>query len=142
MTDSYSSEDVQQILQIALAQKAEGGEFSDQQLLEMAGELGISPDTLERASQQWKQQQQEQEAKKALQTRRRRKFQKHLFSYLSVNTFLIIINLLTDGHLSWAIWPLLGWGLGLSFEAWNTYQTSESMHSFQFTLGDIFRGFK
>jgi hypothetical protein len=50
-----------------------------------------------------------------------KKFYGNLIAYVLVNTMLIIINLLTSpGHL-WFYWPLLGWGLGLAFQAFATF---------------------
>ena len=46
----------------------------------------------------------------------------HLFIYLSVNTFLIAINLQTSPETLWSIWPLLGWGAGLAAHAWLAYR--------------------
>ncbi len=40
-------------------------------------------------------------------------FYTHLFSYLVVNTFIIIIDALTSHDNWWFYWPLLGWGIGL-----------------------------
>ena len=52
MTDSYRSEDVQQILQRTMTRRQER-EFSHEQLVEMASELGISADNLQIAEQEW-----------------------------------------------------------------------------------------
>ncbi len=46
----------------------------------------------------------------------------HLFVYLSVNTFLIVLNITTSPETLWSIWPLLGWGLGLAAHAWLVYR--------------------
>ncbi|MFM7085213.1 MAG: 2TM domain-containing protein [Hyphomicrobium sp.] len=40
-------------------------------------------------------------------------FRAHLVVYLSVNAFLIILNLLGNSQHLWFYWPLLGWGIGL-----------------------------
>lgn len=40
-------------------------------------------------------------------------FRTHCIIYLSVNAFLIILNLLGNSSHLWFYWPLLGWGLGL-----------------------------
>jgi hypothetical protein len=40
-------------------------------------------------------------------------FLAHLISYLTVNIGLLLVNLLTAPESVWAIWPLLGWGLGV-----------------------------
>ena len=38
----------------------------------------------------------------------------HLAGYLAVNVVLLVINLLTSPGVPWAIWPLLGWGVGVA----------------------------
>ena len=43
------------------------------------------------------------------------KFYNHLYLYVGVNAFLIIINLISSPFDWWFQFPLLGWGLGLFF---------------------------
>lgn len=52
----------------------------------------------------------------------------HLFTYLAVNTLLVIINMtLSPGYL-WVIWPILGWGIGLASHALNVrFATNSSL---------------
>ena len=38
----------------------------------------------------------------------------HLFNYLVVSVVLLVINLFASPGVPWAIWPLLGWGLGVA----------------------------
>jgi len=40
-------------------------------------------------------------------------FKMHLLVYVLVNTLLIIINLSGSTDSFWAMWPMLGWGIGL-----------------------------
>jgi hypothetical protein len=40
-------------------------------------------------------------------------FRSHLFAYVLVNAGLVAINLVTSPGYFWAIWPIIGWGLGL-----------------------------
>ena len=54
---TYSQEQVQQILNLAIAQQAYEGEFSYAQLVEIAEELGISPIALDHAAQSFTTQQ-------------------------------------------------------------------------------------
>jgi hypothetical protein len=119
---AYDSEDVEKILQIALTRKHEG-EFSREQLLEMASELGISASVLEKTEQKWLIQQKEERSRRKFNTSRRKSFWGHLVSFLAVNLFLILLNLITSPSYFWAIFPLLGWGLGLFFHWWNVYQS-------------------
>jgi hypothetical protein len=119
MIHSYHSEDVQQILQRAMARK-QAEEFSREQLLEMASELGILPDTLQAAEQEWLVQREEIREQQAFNTYQRRAFRAHLIPYLAVNTFLILLNLITCPTYFWAVYPLTGWGLGLTLHGWST----------------------
>ena len=53
------------------------------------------------------------EAKKRV--KKRKEFYHHLVSYVSVNVFLLILNLLTSPSALWFSFPMLGWGIGLLF---------------------------
>lgn len=48
------------------------------------------------------------------------KFYSHLAVYLIVNTGLHILNYIM-GAPYWAIWPALGWGMGVFFHGINTF---------------------
>ncbi|MEH1873984.1 2TM domain-containing protein [Nostoc sp.] len=128
---TYDSEDVQKILQIALARKQEGG-FSREQLIEMASELGISSDILEKTEKKWLAQEEEERLRRTFNTFRRRSFRAHLVSFIAVNLFLIILNLITSPSYFWAIFPLLGWGLGLFFHWWSVYQSKSEDYEIAF----------
>jgi serine/threonine protein kinase len=52
---------------------------------------------------------------------RRRTFYQHLTSYCIIIGFLWLLYLLTTRGYPWPIWPMLGWGVGLSFHAVNTF---------------------
>ncbi|MEH2406652.1 2TM domain-containing protein [Nostoc sp.] len=118
---TYNSEDVQQILQKALTRKQED-EFSREQLVEMASELGISSNILETTEQKWLAQQEEERSQRTFNTFRRRDFWTHFVSFIGVNLFLILLNLITSPSYFWAIFPVIGWGLGLFFHWWSVYQ--------------------
>ena len=42
-------------------------------------------------------------------------FRSHLASYVVVIGFLFVLNLFTSPGYLWAIWPAMGWGIGLLF---------------------------
>ncbi len=121
ITHSYNQEDIQQILHLAIARQAYAGEFSHEQLLEIAAELEISPENLQVAEQQWLTQQGEQQKRQAFNVYRWGKLKKHAGNYAIANSFLVLLNLLSSGQLSWSLYILLFWGLGLGFKAWNTF---------------------
>ena len=49
-------------------------------------------------------------------------FRTHIFVYGLVNAGLVAINLATSPGYFWAIWPIIGWGLGLAAHGVATYQ--------------------
>ncbi|MHC5744476.1 MAG: 2TM domain-containing protein [Nostoc sp.] len=128
---TYDSEDVEQILQKALTRK-DKGEFSREQLLEMASELGISSNILEATEQKWLAQQEEKRLRHKFNTFRRRAFWTHFVSFLAVNLFLILLNLIISPSYFWAIFPVLGWGLGLFFHWWSVYQSKSEDYEIAF----------
>lgn len=44
-------------------------------------------------------------------------FYSHLASYLVMSIFFVLLNMFSDSGHFWAIYPILGWGIGLAFHA-------------------------
>ena len=42
---------------------------------------------------------------------------KHLSAFIAVNLLLCIINLICSQTISWALWPILGWGILIASHA-------------------------
>lgn len=121
---TYQQEDIQEILQIAIARHAYEGEFSRAQLLEIADELAIPTEYLQAAEQEWRDRQSGLQQRQAFNAYRRQKFHNKLGKYLIVNGFFLAIDFLSSGTLSWSRYLLLCSGLGISLHAWNTFQLS------------------
>ena len=49
-------------------------------------------------------------------------FYSHLVIYLAVIALLVIINLVTWSGYFWAIWPALGWGVGVLVHAASVFE--------------------
>lgn len=130
---SYSQDDVQQILQRALAKRRpEEEEFNQRQLEEIALELGISDQDLELARQEWLQIQQESQEQQEFQRYRRGRFRSHLVRYGIVNGFLLGLDWVIMPGLSWSLYVVLGWGLGVSLDGWSTYQPESERYQKEF----------
>jgi len=56
------------------------------------------------------------------QLKKKRDFTANVFAYVVVNTFLVGIWAVTGSGFFWPIFPILGWGMGLIFHAWDVYQ--------------------
>jgi 2TM domain len=122
LTRSYSQEDVQQILNIALAQYPQTDtELSYAQLLEIADEMRISPDTLKLAENSWLTQQTSSEKFKEFEVYRQSKFQEKLGKYLITNTCLVALNFLTGFGVPWSLYVLISWSMGFGLDAWKFF---------------------
>ncbi|WP_414519140.1 2TM domain-containing protein [Nostoc sp. PCC 9305] len=121
---SYSQEDVQQILHLAIARQADDKdtEFSYEHILEIAAELEISPESLKLAERDWVAQQGQLQQRKAFDAYRIRRFQKRLSKYAIFNGFFILLDLITGGGISWSLYILLFCGLPVALDVWNTFQ--------------------
>ena len=106
MAERYSAEQAQKILVLAMGQDEQAG-FSRSQLEDMATDLGISTDTLKQAEKIY------QASPSAIQEPKRQKNRQQFRTYAVVNVFLLALNFTLSGTITWAIYPLLGWGLGL-----------------------------
>jgi len=121
-SQQYSSEEVNRIIRRAL--KLEQQEtISHQDLIDTAREIGIDPATLENAIVQEQREFKREKIRKARLKRRKVGFYSHLWSYLIVNTALLLINNFTPGPW-WLQWSVLGWGIGLAFHFKAVYFTS------------------
>lgn len=134
VTRTYSQEDIQQILNLAIATEADDKdkEFSYEQLLEIAAELEISLETLKQAERDWLEQQGEIQHRQAFNTYRQSKFKKRFGNYAIVNAFLLSVDLLRGGGLSWSLYILLCCGLAAGLDGWNTFQTKGEEYELAF----------
>ncbi|BAB73332.1 2TM domain-containing protein [Anabaena sp. FACHB-709] len=131
---SYSQEDVQRILQLAIARQADDQDkdFSYEQLLEIATELEISPEALKLAEIDWRSQHHELSQKQAFNTYRMTKFKKRLGNYAIVNGFLLLVDFVGGGTVTWSLYLLLFCGLAVGLDVWNTFQTKGEEYEMAF----------
>jgi uncharacterized membrane protein len=55
--------------------------------------------------------------------KKRRDFYGHVFLYVLVNSFLVVIWAITSLHgFFWPIFPILGWGVAVVLNAWDVYR--------------------
>jgi 2TM domain len=132
--NSYSQEDVQRILQLAIARQADdqNKEFSYEILLEIAHELDISVESLQLAERDWRFQQSEIQQRQAFDAYRLSRFKKRIGNFAIVNGFLMLINFVATGGLSWSLYILLGWGLIVGLDIWNTFQSKGEEYEIAF----------
>jgi 2TM domain len=121
-THAYSQEDVREILNIAMADRSTlDPELSHPQLLEIAQELSISPDSIELAKSQWLDRQQVIKKHQDFDLYRRSKLQDRLSKYAIVNICLIPLNFLTGFGVPWSLYVLISWGIVRGIDTWRVF---------------------
>ncbi|MFN5657253.1 MAG: 2TM domain-containing protein, partial [Pseudanabaena sp.] len=116
--DTYSEEQVDQILRYALAKRTNGQNLTKQQIYEIASDMGVSEADFLVAIQEWQSQQSVRKERVEFDKYKKKSFQSNLLKYVIVNSFLVALNLFTSGSIGWAIYPLLFWGLAVALDAW------------------------
>lgn len=120
--ESYSKDDVQEILHLAIARKTDVEELSRAQLWEIAAELDIDYESLQAAEQDWLKGKVLRSKRQEFDEYRRKQLKQKAIRYGIINSFLIMLNFLSSGTLSWSLYILIILGLPLTLNAWNTFQ--------------------
>ncbi|HEX9296866.1 MAG TPA: 2TM domain-containing protein [Polyangiaceae bacterium] len=131
---TYSQEEVTEILKRALRQQSlRNQNLSHDELVEMAGEVGIDREALEAATTDLAQTRAEElarqnEARELADERSRlfNKFVSSLLTYVIVNAILYFVDRRFTGG-TWYYWVLLGWGIGLLFQLRRLFFPEESL---------------
>ena len=110
----YTNDEVQAILSRAIDRQRDATPdgLSHEDLLAVGRDAGISADAIEAAIAEAARD--GANATEVAKVRRDRQgdFRAHLFTYVVVIAFLVVVNMMTTSY-PWAIWPALGWGVGL-----------------------------
>lgn len=135
--ESYSPEDLQQILYLAIARQGNQEELSREQLWEIADELDIDKNTLQAAERDWFQGKVVHQKRQAFDVYRRNRLKQKITKYLIVNTFLVSLNIVAVGTMTWSLYILLFWGLGVALNAWKTFQSQGEEYERAFQRWDF-----
>jgi hypothetical protein len=118
----YTQEEIQNILNLAIADHAYQGEFSRSQLFEIASELGISNAVLQKAEQTWMRSKDDLAKREEFNQHRRTDLKQKLVRFGIVNAGFVAINLM---GLSFFLWPwyvvLVGGSVWLGLKTWNVF---------------------
>jgi hypothetical protein len=109
----YNEDEVNRIIRRALKLDNEDT-IRHEDLLESAKAIGLDPQIVEAAIEQEQREFIKERVRKARLKRCKVGFYSHLWSYLIVNSALLLINNFTPGPW-WFQWSVLGWGIGLAF---------------------------
>lgn len=129
----YDETEAQQILKIALAKRTDRNQkLSSEQLREIANDLGVSESEFKLAEQSWFKNQIIDQELKLFDRYQQRKFKDGVIKYLLVNSAFVGLNLLTSSQISWSVYLILIWGLGISLQAWATFHRESESYNQEF----------
>jgi len=105
---------VEEILRIAMRNQGGPDLALRQRLLASAAELGISEQAALEAEQQWQEQKHKEAELRDYKSHILRSLYLHLGVYAVVNTFLVLLNMLTsNGRIDWAPYVIVSWGIAI-----------------------------
>jgi hypothetical protein len=120
---NYTADDVNRIIRRALKiEKTEA--ISHQELLETARELGIDPGRIEDAVKLEASALEKERLKNEYLNRKRSRFKARLWTFVTLNGVVFILNAVTPGPW-WFQWVLLGTGISLAIGFRKTYFPTE-----------------
>ena len=119
----YDEVDVAAIVKRALMARGTHDTITHEDLIEIARHSGLTREQLEEAIEMEAREGDMDRARDLWIARRRAKFNRHLRSYVIVIGALLLMNLMTRGY-PWVLWPMIGWGIGLAFDASDTFFAS------------------
>jgi len=107
----FSSDEVADIIRISLQQESANPDNSidHDELVTIGREVGVTEAQIDQAVQLLEEQQKTRDKEKLLWVR----FKAHCISFITVNSFCLLLNLVTGTDVFWAEYILLGWGLFL-----------------------------
>lgn len=65
-------------------------------------------------------------------------FRRHFRTYLVMSVFFVALNLFGNSNNFWAIWPIMGWGIGVALQGLSLYgplADPEDEHPDEFSRG-------
>lgn len=130
--DTYSEEQVDQILRYALAKKTNGQSLTKQQIYEIASDMGVSEADFVVSVQEWQSKQSLSKEQIEFDKYKKKSFKSNLLKFAIVSSFFIALNVFTFNSVGWVIYPLAFWGLGVALDAWVTYQSESDEYEKQF----------
>lgn len=138
-----SDEDVEAILRLAIQKASPTDDALRDRLKSAADELGITPEQLAAAEEEFRAQKSrevaqqqavlEEEAEwKLFRREQLHELYGHMGVYLAVNLGLLSMDFFQNGRLDWSLFPLFGWGIGVLIHIVSTLAAHSSDNQDEF----------
>lgn len=121
LREQFDEGDVHEILKRAVSIQETEAATLQTRLAMAADELGISRESIEKAQEQWAKEKAIQRKEQLAAKKRLQEFKIHLATFVVINAFFALLNVLTWGEGKnrepWVLYILVAWGLGLAVHA-------------------------
>lgn len=117
----YQPNEVQEILRLAIARQNNEGALTKEQLLEVAQELDISPESLAEAEAEWTAQNTQLAKREAYAIYRKDQFRHKTVKYWMVSGLFFSLDLISGGGLGWSRYVLVIATFVTAFNTWQTF---------------------
>ena len=125
----YAQQEAEEILQRAVHREFEdtdggrsaGSMMTDDDLVKTAEEIGISKEAVYASVAEWQTTRSDKAERQEFDRERRLDWTTHLTAYVIVNAFLMAMDFWMTRRLTWSVFPLLGWGIGMAFHTAGTF---------------------
>ena len=117
-----NDDDIEAILKIAVTQSSsiDGRSLRDR-LMASAAELGLTPDQVAAAEEQWAREEKERRDLVEFTALRKKRFWSKFGSFAALDAVAVAVNMVTAGSIGWAVWFLLWTGFALVMYASGTF---------------------
>jgi hypothetical protein len=115
----FTDQEAEEILQ--RASRGTTGGISENRLVRMADELGISLEAVKAAADEVRQETEEKRDRREFALRQRRSFFNNLLSYACTCGGLVALNYFLEGRVTWAWWVVGGWGFAILNDVRETF---------------------
>lgn len=125
--------DVEQILLRAVRQSGSSDQEALRQRLDAAGrELGLTEAQIRSAEAEYYRVRDEESLRSEFDGATRREFWGHVLTYGIGNAAMLGIDFMRDGRVSWALWPLIAWGMAVVIHAFYAHNPGRSDYEKEF----------
>lgn len=122
----FTKNEVEKIIQRAIeSSMGKGDSFTESDIMKIADEMNIDPIAVKKSIEEHELMSQFETAKRMWKRRKKQEFYQHFISFSIVNTFLVGIDMYFSGSITWSVFVIIAWGIGLVFDFIESFFPSE-----------------
>lgn len=125
MSENYTPNDIEKILKIAIQKQGNQNNFSRSNLYEIARELNLDPNDIDRAISEYEVLGDLDYEKEVFMNSRKKEFYEHLAVFSVINVVFLIVSMFVDVGQPWSYLFSVGWLVGLIIDGIDKFRYDE-----------------